>query len=239
MSRRLSTIARPSSSPLEKLEGRSHPRNVTDASVDSSSVVGPAFTSQSTRRKGAFAKKISRAPTFETLDTLFRPWTRLEGRPKLESDLETSKTSGQNRDRNTILFIKPRFTFPHQYLFLNIFSQIHVSLSYHYPRLYLSNSIYIKLYQPPSPRNIHPFHLLYPPAEHRNSVEKILGRKRKKSGVETATWKRSRSNDRGGGEVDIARCAAVSRWRRRERRLAGFRGCTVGTSPSPCIPIDR
>lgn len=137
-----------------------------------------------------------------------------------------------------------------QYYLLNLDLLFHINFSQHlFPNsrfsfISLSTPILIKLYiykiiptsLPTEYSSIPP---PLPPAEHRNSVEKILGRKRKKSGVETATWKRSRSNDRGGGEVDIARCAAVSRWRRRERRLAGFRGCTVGTSPSPCIPIDR
>lgn len=191
--------------------------------------MGPAFTLQSTRRKGAFAKKISRARLARNTGHVIALSTRLEGRPKRRNhELESWQ-------KIILKYLSSPF-FPTPFPKLTFF--FHISSS----TLYFNIKLYIKLHQPPygiflysSPS----------PAEHRNSVEKILGRWREtESEGKKVAWKPQRGNDLGptieeGGEVDTARCAAVSRWRRRERRLAGFRGCTVGTSPSPCIPIDR
>lgn len=165
----------------------------------------------------------------ETLDTLLRyPRDWKGGRNDENHELESWQ-------KIILKYLSSPF-FPTPFPKLTFF--FHISSS----TLYFNIKLYIKLHQPPygiflysSPS----------PAEHRNSVEKILGRWREtESEGKKVAWKPQRGNDLGptieeGGEVDTARCAAVSRWRRRERRLAGFRGCTVGTSPSPCIPIDR
>lgn len=229
--------------PLEKLEGRSHPRNVTDARVsiprrswDRRSLCSPILCEERVRSP----RKFQGPETSETMDTLSRSF------PIHETGREETWKQRKQLSVTILISLLYFYIIPIYSRFIFINSSHIFLLPYipqlHYPRYY---KIYIYIYKitPASLRNIHPFH---PLAEHRNSVEKILGRWER---VREKKWRGNRNvetNDLGptieeGGEVDTARCAAVSRWRRRrrERRLAGFRGCTVGTSPSPCIPIDR
>lgn len=137
-------------------------------SVDSSSVVGPAFTSQSDplRRKGAFAKKISRARNFRNDGRVIaflsnpRDWKG--------GDLETTKTTLCYNSHFSPIFLYYSYLF--SIYFHQFFSHFPFTIYHNYPRYY---KIYIYKITPASLRNIHPFH---PSAEHRNSVEKILGR---------------------------------------------------------------
>lgn len=193
--------------PLEKLEGRSHPRNVTDARVsiprrswDRRSLCSPILCEERVRSP----RKFQGLETSETMDTLSRSFPIHEiGREETwKQRKQLSVTILISLLYFYIIPIYSRFIFinsPHIFL-LPYIPQLH------YPRYY---KIYIYKITPASLRNIHPFH---PSAEHRNSVEKILGRR--ESERKKVAWKpqrgneRSRSNDRG-------------RWRSRHSTVRG------------------
>lgn len=121
--------------PLEKLEGRSHPRNVTDARVSiPRRSVGPAFTSQSDplRRKGAFAKKISRARNFRNdghvIAFLSNP------RDWKGGDLETTKTTLCYNSHFSPIFLYYSYLF--SIYFHQFFSHFPFTIYHNYPRYY-------------------------------------------------------------------------------------------------------
>lgn len=196
--------------PLEKLEGRSHPRNVTDARVsiprrswDRRSLCSPILCEERVRSP----RKFQGPETSETMDTLSRSF------PIHETGREETWKQRKQLSVTILISLLYFYIIPiySRFIFINsshIFL-LHIYHNYIIHDIILYYKIYIYKITPASLRNIHPFH---PLAEHRNSVEKILGRwesERKK-----VAWKpqrgneRSRSNDRG-------------RWRSRHSTVRG------------------
>lgn len=103
-------------------------------SVDSSSVVGPAFTLQSDplRRKGAFAKKISRARNFRNDGRVIaflsnpRDWKG--------GDLETTKTTLCYNSHFSPIFLYYSYLF--SIYFHQFFSHFPFTIYHNYPRYY-------------------------------------------------------------------------------------------------------
>lgn len=160
--------------PLEKLEGRSHPRNVTDARVsiprrswDRRSLCSPILCEERVRSP----RKFQGPETSETMDTLSRSF------PIHETGREETWKQRKQLSVTILISLLYFYIIPiySRFIFINsshIFL-LHIYHNYIIHDIILYYKIYIYKITPASLRNIHPFH---PLAEHRNSVEKILGR---------------------------------------------------------------